>query len=183
MKVVRVNCDDTMKEITIKSRSIVNQLSDNANKRGSGDLTELYTWNYQGNIIHLYGWFEGNAGFENKHEVLPSGESSFLEKESSEILLYGDIFITCTKQKKLIDIDVSGYGEIYSNLYEMDDDCSLGDEDSFDEDEDDDEMKDFIVDDKSDEEVESENSEYELEEELLTDDNEYNTTSDEECFT
>ena len=44
-------------------------------------------------------------------------------------------------------------------------------------------MKDFIVDDKSDEEVESENSEYELEEELLTDDNEYNTTSDEECFT
>ena len=71
MKVVRVNCDDTMKEITIKSRSIVKQLSENANKRGQGDLTELYTWNYQGNILHLYGWFEGNAGFENKHEVLP----------------------------------------------------------------------------------------------------------------
>ncbi len=52
----------------------------------------MYEWNNDDKKIIWYGWYDGDAGFENKHELIPNGISSFLEDESSEILLFGDIF-------------------------------------------------------------------------------------------
>ena len=38
--------------------------------------------------------------FENKHDLIPNGNSSFLcDEDSSEKLLYGDIFILCSNKK------------------------------------------------------------------------------------
>ena len=42
-------------------------------------FSRLYTWNYNGETVHCYGWYEGEAGFENKHDLIPGGISDFLE--------------------------------------------------------------------------------------------------------
>ena len=66
----------------------------------------MYVWNHDKKKIICYGWYDGEAGFENKHELIPNGNSPFLEDESSEILLFGDIFVVCMEKEKYIDFDV-----------------------------------------------------------------------------
>jgi hypothetical protein len=67
--------------------------------------------------------FEGEAGFENKHEMIPGGKSDFLDEDSSVQLLFGDIFLTKTQNKKFKDFDVSDYSEFYNLLFNGFDDC------------------------------------------------------------
>ena len=165
MKIIRINKDGSMNEINIKcNKNFTNLLIKNCNSKGEGNIKELYSWKYENNTIKCYGWFDGDAGFENKHELPPNGHSSFLEEDSSSKLLFGDLFILYFSDKdKQIDISVSDYSCFYEYINEGFDDCESEDE-GFDEETEDD--KNFIVDDSSEDEDYSE----EEEENMTTDD-------------
>ena len=111
MKAVHIYKDDKMDEIAITSSSELNEF---AKSQGEGTLQSLYTWKYEQNIIHCYGWYDGEYGFENKHELPPGGKSKFLTEDSSSQLLFGDIFIVKYDGKgSLTNIDIGDYGEFY----------------------------------------------------------------------
>ena len=92
MKVVQVFCDGSMDEIEVSSDSLGNSLTATSKSQGEGEIRFLYSWSYNGSTIECYGWFDGEAGFENKHELPPSGHSTFLEESSCQ-LLFGDLFL------------------------------------------------------------------------------------------
>jgi hypothetical protein len=174
MKLVRINTDDSMNEISIQStKNIVSILSkDCTNSSGSSKLQELYTWNYNGETIYCYGWYEGEAGFENKHDLIPGGTSEFLEEDSSEKLLFGNIFLVKkNKQNKYVDFCVSDYAHLYNELFEGFDECHTDEEEDDEDEEPDEDDKDFIVD--TDEEESDDSYEYKEDEELDIDENEY----------
>mgnify|MGYP000725216852 CR=1 FL=1 len=180
MKIIRIKVDGKMDELDINTKSISKILESLAISKGSSSFKKLYEWIHSSKNYVCYGWFDGDAGFENKHELIPSGISSFLEEDSSEILLFGDIFMVCYQNEKLIDFSVSEYGEIFSILCEGFDDCNTSSDES-----DDEELSDapdtddehFIVDDK--EEVTTDES-YISEDELDIDTNSYSDSCSEE---
>ena len=130
MKVLRIRVDGTMNEINIdfKKTSILKKLENVAISKGSSPFKELYSWTYYDKNILCYGWYDGYSGFENKHELIPNGISKFLEQESSEILLFGDIFLVCIENNKYINFDVSDYSEVYDFICDGFDECNSSDE-------------------------------------------------------
>lgn len=174
MKVLRINKDGSMNDIEVRltKKNLLSQLNKKALSKGCNDIKELYKWIYDGNTIHCYGWYDGDAGFENKHDLIPNGSSSFLEENSSEKLLFGDIFMLCLKKKKISDYCISDYAELYNHLFDGFDDCSEEDITSEEEGEETKEDKDFII--KDGNHVETDESyEYIDDEELDEDCNEY----------
>tara|TARA_Y100000389_G_scaffold201575_2_gene244615 strand:+ start:3327 stop:3869 length:543 start_codon:yes stop_codon:yes gene_type:complete len=180
MKIVRVKLDGSMDEISItKSKNITKNLESIAISKGNSQFKLLYEWSHDMKKLECYGWFDGEAGFENKHELIPNGNSSFLEEDSSEVLLFGDIFIISKTNDKCIDLDIATYGEIFSNLCDGFHDCNTSDDD---ESEEEDELSDtddekFIVSDN--EEITTDES-YSGEDDLDIDENSYTEDSEED---
>ena len=58
---------------------------------------------------------DGEDGSINNHNLIEDGYSKFLEQNSSDIKLYGDIFICCKEGIKYRDLDILEYGEFYTN--------------------------------------------------------------------
>lgn len=159
-------------KLTKQSKQIVSALTKISNSSGHSKIQELYSWNFNGETIHCYGWYEGEAGFENKHDLIPGGISDFLEEDSSEKLLFGDIFLVKkNKEKNLIDFLVSDYANMYSELFEGFDECISSDDNEDDSQSDDEEDDDFIVPDSAEESEDS--YEYKEDDELDIDENEY----------
>jgi len=183
MKLIRINKDGSMVdlELKLKKNSILPQLSKKSLSKGNGDICELYKWCYAGNNIVCYGWYDGDTGFENKHELIPNGSSSFLDENSSEKLLFGDLFLVCYNNKdKILDYCVTDYAEYYNIVFEGFDSCSENDLTDDDNDNDDDEndcdkssLNNFIDDDEDDNENSDSSFEYLSNEELDIDENEY----------
>lgn len=131
MKVVQILKDGSMKENEYKSlnmKSCCRIFQKNSISQGNNDIKELYRWNYENSIIHCYGWYDGEAGFENKHEMIPGGKSDFLDEDSSVQLLFGDIFLMKTQNKKFKTFDVSDYSEFYNIMFHGFDDCDDSDD-------------------------------------------------------
>ena len=164
MLCVQIFKDDTMKEVKVKGNNILKSLTKLAVNNDS--ISELYSWNYENITTKCYGSYDGDAGFENKHELPPNGVSTFLEEDSSEKLLFGDLFILRFKDNKLLNTSISDYGEFYNLMFNDFDEC-LTEEESIDETEDDyttdeetsDEEYEFIEED-IDDNLESDNNEY-----------------------
>ena len=121
MKVVQVFCDGSMDEIEVSSDSLGSSLTATSKSQGEGEIRFLYSWSYNGMMIECYGWFDGEAGFENKHELPPSGHSTFLEESSCQ-LLFGDLFLVM-KAGDYVDLDVGEYSEFYSYINGGFDEC------------------------------------------------------------
>ena len=170
MKIIRINKDGTMNELDIKlPKNPINALNKNKISSGNDALKELYMWKYDSKIIKCYGWYDGEAGFENKHELAPNGSSTFLEEDSSSQLLFGDIFIVSIEGNKFCDFNVPDYGmffEIMNDGFVDLDSCEEYDDgydqESFSEDED------YINDNYSDDDISVESYD---ENELLDNDN------------
>ena len=136
MKLIRINYDGTMNDITINTKTnkknILKILNKNSVSKGDGELKELYRWkvNNGNSDITCYGWCDGQAGFENKHDLPPSGVSDFIDDEDSsdKKILFGDIFILLSSEGSFKDIDVSTYANIYEVLFEGFDDCNTSDD-------------------------------------------------------
>jgi len=128
--VTRINIDGSMNdlELNIENRNVVNILNKNSNKKGKNNIRHLYTWTKENKIIKCYGWYDGNHDCVNKHELIPFGSSKFLEEESSNILLYGDIFLLCYNENKIMDFYVSDYADFYNEIQDGFDDCETDEE-------------------------------------------------------
>ena len=83
----------------------------------------LYTWSYEGYEILCYGWSEGEAGLENKHDLPPNGVCDFSDTDSSEELLFGDLFIVKKDNGRFKNFEVADYGEFYNIIFGGFDDC------------------------------------------------------------
>jgi len=168
--IVRINIDSTMNDLdlNIENHKIGKILNNNINNKGSKNISNLYSWVKNKDIIKCYGWFEGNEEDINKHELIPNGSSKLLEEDSSTVLLYGDIFIICYDEKnKIKDFSVTDYAEFFDIMNGGFDDCLSDDsEDS----EPDEEIPDEDYDENDSEEehdfeiVNSEDSELEIDE-------------------
>ena len=177
MKIVQIYRDGTMDDIKIKmnNRSPLTLLNKSSKTQGNNSLQKLYTWNYENTKIICYSWYDGEAGFENKHDLPPGGISPFLEEDSSVKLLYGDIFLCKLKDNKYIDFAVTDYGEFYNNIFEGFDNCETEtDEEDRNTESEDEDYKPLKNEEESDEDLENE---YEIvndsDEELELDKNEY----------
>ena len=125
MKIVQIKKDGSMDDIDTKftKKNICKVLTNLSNSQGNNSLKILYTWDYDKYIIQCYGWYDGEAGFENKHDLPPIGASSFLETDSSEQLLFGDLFMIKAEKNKYYDFEISSYGEFYNYMFGGFDDC------------------------------------------------------------
>tara|TARA_B100000427_G_scaffold319178_1_gene317094 strand:- start:979 stop:1470 length:492 start_codon:yes stop_codon:yes gene_type:complete len=163
MLCVQIFRDDKMKEVKVKGSNILKSLTKLSVYNNT--IKELYSWECENITTKCYGCYDGDAGFENKHELPPNGVSKFLEEDSSEKLLFGDLFILRMNNDKLIDTSISDYGEFYNLMFNDFDDC-LSEEDQIDNTD-----EDYISD------KESSDEEYEFIEEiddnLENDNNEY----------
>mgnify|MGYP004005540103 CR=1 FL=1 len=132
MKIIRINKNGSMNELNLKiPKNCLNVLKKNSVSCGNGIIKELYFWKYDDKNIKCYGWYDGESGFENKHELAPNGTSLFLEEDSSSKLLFGDLFILCIdNDKKYHDFGVDDYSMFYDIINEGFDDCSDSGEDS-----------------------------------------------------
>ena len=156
MKIIRINSDGSMNDITINAKitkkNILKYLNKNSVSKGEGDIKELYRWKVDnGNSeITCYGWCDGHPGFENKHDLPPSGMSNFIDDDDSsdKKLLFGDIFIILSSNSSFKDIDVSNYAEYYEILFDGFDDCNTSDDELSEEEEYNEEDKNFINDDE-----------------------------------
>ena len=177
MKIIRINKNGSMNELDLKiPKNCLNVLKKNSISCGNGNIKELYFWKYDGKIIKCYGWYDGESGFENKHELAPNGTSLFLEEDSSSKLLFGDLFILCIdNDKKYQDFGVDDYSMFYDIINEGFDDCSDSGEDS-DEDSDDEDSDidiDYNPNNSESDEYEEDCDEYNENELLDTDNNIY----------
>ena len=103
--------------------------------QGEGDIKELYKWTHENKIIKCFSWYDGEAGFENKHELPPGGISCFLDEDSSVQLLFGDIFLVLYNDDNLYDFQISDYGVFYNFICDGFDDCDTEDEEKEEEEE------------------------------------------------
>ena len=128
MKVVQIYRDDTMEDIQVLD---IESLTNFSICQGNSSFGLLYTWIYDSREFACYGWYDGEFGFENKHELPPGGNSTFLSEDSSSQLLFGDLFI-CQYElatKRIVDCDISDYGEFYNMCFEGFHDLMTSDED------------------------------------------------------
>lgn len=189
MNLIRINCDGTMNDITIEKltkKNLIRSLTKNSISKGDGDLKELYKWKVDGGCdLICYGWYDGQVGFENKHDLPPSGMSDFIDEEDSsdKKLLFGDIFIILSQNGNYKDIDVSKYANYYEILFEGFDNCVTSDDDNSDYENFTEEDKSFINDGNIEEDIDTDSS-YNSIEELDIDENDYTDSDsdyDEEC--
>lgn len=141
--IVRININGSMNdlELNIENRNVVNILNKNSNKKGKNNIRHLYSWTKDSKIIKCFGWYDGDHDCVNKHELIPYGSSKFLEDDSSTILLYGDIFLLCYDNNKLLDFSVKDYADFYNEIHDGFDDCDTTDDEDEEEDDDDDEAE------------------------------------------
>lgn len=159
MKVVHIFKDGTMQDLDCKfsKKNILKTLTKNSKSNGNDSIKLLYTWKLGNNEIMCYGWYDGEAGFENKHDLAPSGFSTFIETDSSEQLIFGDIFMVKMCKGKYSQLTISEYSEYYNQLFGGFDDCESDGGDSLSEEEEDEDYK-------TDEEYSSSSDEEELSE-------------------
>ena len=168
MKVVQIFKNGDMCDLECKftKKNILKTLTLNSKSNGNDSLKLLYTWN-MGNIELLcYGWYDGEAGFENKHDLPVSGNSQFLETDSSEQLLFGDIFIVKTCKGRYSQLTITDYSDYYNQLFGGFDDCNSSDDDSLSEEEEDEDYKTEEEDSSEEEEEDLSENDNELEEDL-----------------
>jgi len=127
--IIQINKNGTIKENTIEQLSIDN-LHKLAKTKGKDKIEKLNTWNYNKNIVSLYGYRDGNAGKENKYE-----NPQPVDKE----LYFGDIFYIHTDktEKNIVTFNKKEFKVFYEkqmggfeNLDEMSDNESHLDSDN-----------------------------------------------------
>lgn len=84
----------------------------------------LGTYSYKGNTLHVFGYKEGKAGTENKHELPPPIDND---------LYFGDIVVLLSKEKKSfskpLPLKPEDYEAFYTQMFEGFEDIEEGDDD------------------------------------------------------
>lgn len=130
MKVVQIFKNGDMCDLECKftKKNIIKILTQQSKSSGNNSLKLLYKWILGNSEMLCYGWYDGEAGFENKHDLPPSGTSTFIDSDSSEQLLFGDIFIVKVCKGKYNPFTIEEYSDYYNQLFGGFDDCESSDE-------------------------------------------------------
>ena len=79
-------------------------------------LKNYIAWKYENNTVKCFGWFDGDAGFENKHELPPNVIQIFRRRFKTK-LLFGDLFIVLFDSKqKIKHLSVSMITVVFMSL-------------------------------------------------------------------
>jgi len=116
-------------ECKFSNKNILNILSQNSKSQGNDSIKLMYSWSTEQCELLCYGWYDGEAGFENKHDLPPAGKSLFIDCDSSEQLFFGDIFIVKTLKEKYVPLTISEYSDHYNSLFGGFDECDTDDDD------------------------------------------------------
>jgi hypothetical protein len=73
--------------------------------KGGGKIKKIHYWKDDDNIISIYGFIEGSAGNENKHELPPPLDCD---------LFFGDLVVTKEKDNKMEDFITQDFMHFYS---------------------------------------------------------------------
>ena len=73
--------------------------------KGAGKIEKIHYWKDDDNIISIYGFIEGSAGNENKHELPPPLDCD---------LFFGDLVVTKEKDNKMEDFITQDFMHFYS---------------------------------------------------------------------
>ena len=165
MKVDQIFKNGDMCDLDCKftKKNILKILSGYSKSSGNDSLKLLYTWNIGNTELNCYGWYDGEGGFENKHDLPPSGSSSFIETDSSEQLIFGDIFIVKTCKGKYSQLNITDYSDYYNQLFGGFDECNSSDDESLSSEEED---EDYNTEEEDSTEEELSDNENELDEDL-----------------
>ena len=127
--IIKININNTIEtiNININNSNINKNLLKISTDKGQDNIIELYTWNNK--KIKAYGWISG-INNENKHKLPPQGKSKINKIQSEKIKLYGNIFIMAFNKNKIIDYNISEYGELYYILTSHDSDLDNSNENS-----------------------------------------------------
>lgn len=74
--------------------------------KGVGKLENLHNWKYNNSFIKLYGYYDGEAGQENKFELPPPVENE---------LYFGDLLIM-KKTQEIQDFTTDDFLEFYNEM-------------------------------------------------------------------
>tara|TARA_B100000683_G_scaffold271614_1_gene313067 strand:+ start:42 stop:554 length:513 start_codon:yes stop_codon:yes gene_type:complete len=132
MKFIHIFKDGKMDEIDFtdkkfNEKKLIKYFLKMSKSQGSENIKRLYTWGFDDSKILCYGWYDGVDGFENIHELPPSGISDFIDEDSSLKKLYGDLFIIRIKDDKYSDITIGDYSVFYSDQVDDYSDYETGD--------------------------------------------------------
>jgi len=118
MSILKINTDNTMNELKMSKNNYMKTIKENIYNKGYNEIELLFSWIYEDYVIKLYGFYEGIDEFINIHEIPSYGISEFLDVESSNTKLYGDIFIVKLIENKVIKFTIEDYGEFYNIMYD-----------------------------------------------------------------
>ena len=97
------------KEVRIDDKIILRKQMKNILKNtGDGIAQELGSWTYNDNEVKIYGWEDGNAGQENKHEIPPPHDTN---------LYFGDLLVVNSHGKNLINFTKEDYNIFFEEMY------------------------------------------------------------------
>ena len=161
MKLVQIKSDGNMVELN-EQFTIKNIRKMMREKSKVKKILHLYNWPHEDSFVQCYGCLEGRAGKENKHELPPSGIKMIDTIDNSDTqLIFNDIFIVKVKNKKYLDLDVADYGLFYNLCFQGFDDCLTDEDEEAEEENDNNSLNDFIVNDEG-----LSDSDYELDEDF-----------------
>ena len=118
MKVILIKVDSSMEEIDVDD---INKLST------SNDIQLLYYWNYNNWVINCYGNYINNNSIISNHKLPAGGISNVINDDSYTYDIYGNIYLACFQNNKLINYYISEYGNFHYimnetyNIYDIDD--------------------------------------------------------------
>jgi DNA-directed RNA polymerase subunit M/transcription elongation factor TFIIS len=101
-------------KLTIKNEAVGCQLSDiQTHLKKKKEPTQIGTYAWKSNTLFLFGYTEGKAGTENKHELPPPHDTQ---------LIFGDIVVLLSKDKrsfaKPLPIKQDDYETFYTQVFE-----------------------------------------------------------------
>ena len=120
MNILRININSTI-DLIKSDNNYLKTINNNILQKGNDNINLLYKWKYEDNIIKCYGYYDGITEYKNSHQLPANGTSEFLEDNSSEITLYGNIFIIkLNKNNELLSYNINEYGEFYNIMFDFD---------------------------------------------------------------
>ena len=109
IKAVILDMSGRKKKVMIDDKtSLKKQIKKFLKKKGTGNAQKLGSWTYNNNKVKLYGWEDGNAGKENKHEIPPPYDTN---------LYFGDLLIVNSHGNNLINFTQDDYNNFFEEMY------------------------------------------------------------------
>ena len=96
-------------EVRINTKTILKkQIKNILKNKGIGNAQELGSWPYNNNEVKIYGWENGNAGQENKHEIPPPHDTN---------LYFGDLLVVHSNKNNIINLTKKEYNKFFEEMY------------------------------------------------------------------